>query len=393
MIIRIINDQFNVVGSGGQHRILSFAEALSKLPNIKIELMTPYFIVDYNYFKQHYQRYYIDREMLYAFKNKPKFFLDNTLRLIIKNLNASSPNFYIIGLPVPLLRGFISYSALLRHIPFILDFGDPWFSSSDPLIYRKLMNELLIHFVRQAPAITVPNNQFKAFLLSTYRRYEQVNENNISKLESKIHVLYPAALKIINTTYLRKRSFLEPFTIAHLGDLTGYRMLRLLIYTLKHLYPSIKKVRLLIIGGGRRAIAFKSYIHSHGMNDKVEIIITEPVNRWQVYDYLSYAHIGLSVHEGIYWKPINELKIVDYMAMGLPIISTHRTDILVHGYNSFIVKDEKSFITNIKALIQDYDLLLHMSLHAVTTIEKCCNLYICAKKILLNYVKDTNLEL
>jgi len=118
------------------------------------------------------------------------------------------------------------------------------------------------------------------------------------------------------------------------------------------------------------------------MNDKVEIIITEPVNRWQVYDYLSYAHIGLSIHEGIYWKPINELKIVDYMAMGLPIISTHKTDILVHGDNSFIVKDEKSFITSIKVLIQDYDLLLRMSLHAVATIEKCCSPYICVKKIL-----------
>ena len=393
MIIRIINDQFNAVGPGGQHRLLSFAEALSKLPNVKVELMTPYFIVDYNYFKQHYQKYYIDRERLYAFENRLKFFLDNTLRLIIKDLNASSPNFYIIGLPVPLLRGLVSYSALLKHIPFVLDFGDPWFSPSDPLTWRKLMDELLIHFIRLAPAITVPNNQFKAFLLSTYRRYVQSNKSIISRLESKIQVLYPAALKTIDITSLREKVFLEPFTIAHLGDLTGYRMLRLLIYALKRLYPSIKKVRLLIIGGGRRAIAFKSYIHSHSMNDKVEIVITEPTSRWQAYDYLSHAHIGLSVHEGIYWKPINELKIVDYMAMGLPIISTHKTDILVHGDNSFIVKDEKSFITSIKALIQDYDLLLRMSLHAVTTIEKCCSLYICVKKILSIMLKTLNIEL
>jgi len=200
-------------------------------------------------------------ERLYAFKNKPKFFLDNALRLIIKNLNASPSNFCIIGLPVPLLRGLVSYSALLRHIPFVLDFGDPWFSPSDPLIWRKLMDKLLIHFIRLAPAITIPNNQFKAFLLSTYGRCVQSDKSIISKLESKIHVLYPAALKIIDTTSLRKRIFLEPFTIVHLGDLTGYRMLRLLIYALKHLYPSIKKVRLLIIGGGRRALAFKSYIH------------------------------------------------------------------------------------------------------------------------------------
>jgi hypothetical protein len=371
-----------MIGSGGQHRVLSFADALSRLKNIKVELMTPYYVVDYNHFKQYYQKYYIDRKTLYAFKNKPKFFVDNTLRLVIKDLSVPPPDFYIIGLPVPLIRGFISYSALIKCVPYILDFGDPWFSLSDPLVWRKLMDKLLIDFINTAPSITVPNKHYKTFLLLTYKAYIRSYEDELSRLEPKIHIVYPAALNIASKDLCKQRFSLEPFTITHLGDLTGYKTFKFLIYLIKHLYPLIKKIRFLIIGGGEKAMNFKLYINKHSLSDKVDVIITKPVSRTQVYHYLSYAHIGLSTHEDSYWKPINELKIIDYMAMGLPIISTHKTDLLINNYNSFIINNEIDLVSKVEALLYDHVILRRACLNAVATIEECCSPSVVSKKLI-----------
>jgi len=372
MLVRILNDQFNLVGSGGQHRVLSIAEALMRL-GIDVELLSPYFKCDYNYFKNNYNYFYIDRRKLYDPRNRLKFFMDNTLILLYKEALSNLPDAYIIGLPSPLLRGFVSYLAWMRKIPYVLDFGDPWFSPSDPVPWRKLMDKLLINFVNLAPAVMVPNKWFKEFILLTFKWYAHLSDEKLAELENKIHIVYPASLNIADKSSIKKRLDKDPFTIVHLGDLHGITALKLLTHLVRQLHLRNKEVTIMVIGGGKYAMALKSYVGLHGFNDKISINVIEPVTRFDAYKYLMQGHIGLSFHEGMYWKPINELKIVDYLSAGLPVFSTHGTDILMNNYNSLIFNDSNTFINSVINIIDNKSILEEMSLNAIDTAEICCS--------------------
>jgi len=376
-----------MIGSGGQHRLLSFAEALVRL-GIDIELMSPYFRCNYNYFKSHYNDFYIDRHKLYDPRNRHKFFVDNTLMLLYKEMLSNPSDAYIIGLPSPLLRGFISYLTWMRKMPYVLDFGDPWFSPSDPVSWRKLMDKLLINFINLAPAVMVPNKLFKEFVLLTFKRHVHLSGEKLVELEKKIHIVYPASLNIVDKSSIRKRLDGDPFTIVHLGDLQGITTLKLLTHLIRQLHLRNKKVTIMVIGGGKYAMALKSYVNLHGLDDKISINIIEPVTRFNAYEYLMQGHIGLSFHEGMYWKPINELKIVDYLSAGLPVLSTHSTDILINNYNSFIFNDSYTFVNFIINIIDNRDILERISLNAVNIAETCCSLSNVGRKILsiLKYI-------
>jgi len=381
MLVKLINDQFNMIGSGGQHRLLSFAEALTRL-GIDVELVSPYFRSDYNYFKINYNRFYIDRHKLYDPRNRLKFFIDNTLVLFYKEMLSNPSGAYIIGLPSPLLRGFISYLASMRKVPYILDFGDPWFSPGDPVPWRKFMDKLLVNFINLAPAVMVPNKWFKEFVLFTFKLYTHLNYKKLVELERKIHIIYPASLNIADESIIRKRINIDPFTIIHLGDLPGITTLRLLVRLIRRLYLDNKKVVIMIIGGGKNAMALKSYVKLHGFDDKISIDITKPVTRFDVYKYLTEGHIGLSFHEGIYWKPINELKIVDYLSSGLPVFSTHGTDVIINNFNSIVTNNDYTFIDSIVNIIDNRYILEKMALNAVNTANVCCSFLNVGIKIL-----------
>jgi hypothetical protein len=382
MLIRIINEQFNMLGSGGQHRVLSFAEVLVRL-GIDVELVSPYFRCNYNYFKNNYNNFYIDRRKLYDSRNRLKFFIDNTLILLYKEILSNPPDAYIIGLPSPLLRGFISYLTWMKKIPYVLDFGDPWFSPSDPVSWRKLMDKLLINFVNLAPAIMVPNKWFKEFVKLTFKRYTYLSDERLVELENKIHIVYPASLNIADESSIRKRLDRDPFTIVHLGDLQGITALKLLTHLIRQLHLRNKKAAIMVIGGGKYAMALKSYVRSHGFDDKILVNIVKPVTRFNAYKYLMQGHIGLSFHEGMYWKPINELKIVDYLSAGLPVFSTHGTDILINNYNSLIFNDGNTFINSVINMIDSKDLLEKISLNAISTVKTCCSISTVGGKLLL----------
>lgn len=382
MLVRLINDQFNMIGSGGQHRLLSFAEALVRL-GIDIELMSPYFRCNYNYFKSHYNDFYIDKHKLYDPRNRLKFFMDNTLMLLYKEMLSNPSDAYIIGLPSPLLRGFISYLTWMRKMPYVLDFGDPWFSPSDPTPWRKLMDKLLINFINLAPSVMVPNKWFKEFVLLTFKRHVHLSGEKLVELENKIHIVYPASLNIADESDIRKRLDIDPFTIVHLGDLQSITALKLLTHLIRQLHLSNNKVAIMVIGGGKYAMALKSYVGLHGFDDKISINIIEPVTRFDAYKYLMQGHIGLSFHEGMYWKPINELKIVDYLSIGLPVFSTHGTDILMSNYNSLVFNDSNTFINSVINMIDNRSILEKISLNAISTIKTCCNLPTVGSKLLL----------
>ena len=380
MLVRLMNDQFNMIGSGGQHRLLSFAEALMRL-GIDVELMTPYFRSDYNYFKINYSNFYIDKYKLYDLRNRLKFFIDNTLVLFYREMLSNPSDAYIIGLPVPLLRGSISYLIRMRKVPYVLDFGDPWFSPNDPFSWRKLMDKLLINLVNLAPAIMAPNKWFKKFVILTFNRYSH-STKNYTELENKIYVVYPASLNIADESSIRQRLDRDPFTIVHLGDLPSINAVKLLTYLIRQLHLRNKEVRITVIGGERYANMLKKYADLHKLLDKISINIVEPVSRYDAYKYLVEGHVGLSFHEGVYWRPINELKTVDYLSAGLPVLSTHSTDILINGYNGFIFNDSYTLANFILDIIDNRDILKRMSLNAVSIAEIHCSLSNVGKKIL-----------
>ena len=368
MIIKIINDQMNLIGSGGQHRILSFAEALHRV-GVKVVLVTPYFKVDYDHFKNNFHKFYIDREYLYSNKNKMKFMFDNTIRLLLNELDDEPPDAYIIGLPVPLLRGLVRRVAIFRKIPYIVDFGDPWFSPGDPLLWRWLMDSYLVKLLKEAPAITVPNRWFRAHLKTMI--------SNMSILE-KIHIVYPAALYIINSSVVDERDY-SIMKFVHLGGVPP-TLVENIINMFKNIYYKRKiNIEFTIIGDQKSKDLLEQRVREKGLGSVVRLSYSPPVSRDKVYELIKHHHFGLSVHEGLYWKPINELKIIDYLASGLIVVSTLKTDLLIENINSIFSNDLSDVHEKIP---YDKEKLIEMSLNGLLTTRNCCHIYKVSKRII-----------
>ncbi len=120
---------------------------------------------------------------------------------------------------------------------------------------------------------------------------------------------------------------------------------------------------LFVIGGGLGAVELETQAQSLGVDDQVTI--TGPLPPDQASALLQTASIGLAPYprqHPFYFCP---LKIIDYLAAGLPVVATNQGDIeaMVHDAGLVVdADDEDAFVEAVRYLLDNPELGVEMGL-------------------------------
>ena len=145
--------------------------------------------------------------------------------------------------------------------------------------------------------------------------------NNYPSLKDKIHVVPNGVnAKFFNPDHVKKIKFDPYFTIGFIGSMKPWHGLLILVRSFQRLCYILPNIRLLIIGDGPEKENLLKELKERNLLEKTEIISNVP--RSEIPVLLSSMDVAIAPYpelENFYFSP---LKIYEYMAMGLPVVSS-----------------------------------------------------------------------
>ncbi|ABR73439.1 glycosyl transferase family 1 [Actinobacillus succinogenes] len=171
---------------------------------------------------------------------------------------------------------------------------------------------------------------------------------SFAKAKGRVHVIANgvnlerfASAALENQKRLRNLTALSEITIGFLGTLKPWHGLATLVDAWKILRRRNQHIRLLIVGDGPEYAYLYSDIKNAGLTDYVTF--TGTVQPEQVPYWLAQMDIAVAPYpqlDNFYFSP---LKIYEYMASGIPVITTrvgHLEKVVCHGQNGMLVEAE-----------------------------------------------------
>ena len=247
--------------------------------------------------------------------------INNVFPLLLKILKVvkNKPNSILhVAAPSPVTKPLTASEIGRRlKIPVVLDLHDPW--SSDPFSLNPILilqTQIMRHVINNADFIIVP---YKALL-------KLVRSINRSKPVAIIPNAVDSNLfrPIARNTFLAKKLGLneDAVVVAFSGHVTKFKGLNTLVHSAQIIVQKYKNVRFLVIGDGpfmREIVAFTERL---GLSNVFRFVGFVPQEL--VIEYLSLADICVAPYEPMaFFKvslPETPLKVVEYMAMGKPVI-------------------------------------------------------------------------
>jgi len=272
----------------------------------KVFLITPYFRTLYNNVVMSPNEYYVDRELLYnTIHGKLSYYIGNSFILPIF---AQTPFPSIIVLPSPIFKANVAIIKKLHKAPVLVDFGDIYFSRNDPLWYIRFSTKYLAAILtKYADYVVLPTKK----MLTLFRKmFPQLSK----KL---IHI--PSSIDTEIFTPLKKTP--HP-TIAFIGSLSYGRGAELLPAIIRKVIKYYDETQFTIAGSGSLKGFLEKQIKAMQLERHVNLVGN--VNFLDIPKIFGDHWIGLSLYprETIY--PVDVLKALAYMSLGMPIVSfTH----------------------------------------------------------------------
>ena len=152
----------------------------------------------------------------------------------------------------------------------------------------------------------------------------------------------------------------HPFTLVYTGTVSSRYGLDLAIRGVKYLERSIPSIRLLIVGDGPDRARLKALAQEAGVGDRV--VFRDPLPLEEVPALLSECQVGLSTHpDGSFWNLYFSTKVVEYMNVGLSVVSS-RTRGIVHYFDDSAIfycqpGDLEDFCRQVKLVYDRPDLV------------------------------------
>jgi glycosyltransferase involved in cell wall biosynthesis len=368
MKICVVNDHFSS-GPGGQHRIQNLALGLSKLGH-DVLYVSPYGISD-NLSDLNIPNApsYRPSVLRYLY---PYF---NDFLGIFRRLNKldKKPDLLLIELPNTMSKSLNAIYGKNKKIPVALDFGGLWTSpfdkggiyrNSSPRTFRLIRpivqfyeSLLALSSARLTSVITVPTFGMKILL-----------EKFLGK---KVHILHHP----INTDLFNPKNI-------NFSNSLGI------------LPSTLKNKRVVILGvkdDPQFIVPVKEILFNYGINDVMFILMgnlpklklastreglnkfmffTGPVPNRELPKYISVSKIAVALSNPevahLNYFPDNISKIVEYLAMGKPVITNTfgASDYIQNGENGFVCSSINVVIKRIVKLLDEEDLLDRMSQNA-----------------------------
>jgi glycosyltransferase involved in cell wall biosynthesis len=382
MRIAIVNDHFSS-GPGGQHRIQNIAKGFSKLGH-EVLYLSPYkvsnSISDFDFLNEGACNLSGPNKYVYPYFND-FFGVFKKLVKLEKKLDL-----LVISLPNTMSKSLNAFYGLSKNVPTTFDFGGLWTSIFDQgKIYGQASFQLkLIRPVSQLcedslallsswlpNMVTVPTTGMKKLLEQFFGR--------------RVHVVFQP----VDTSVA-----FNPFLVDHAISLTRcpekYRHSRLVAIGVKgdewfvpFLETLVGRCKgnntvFMVIGRFPRAEALVS---KRELGDKV--FFTGNVPYHMLPYYLANARCAMVLTHpnltSIWYAPHNIAKIVDYMAMGKPVVTDalSASDYIENGVTGFLVRTKEGLINETVSLLENDALLNKVSLAArEVAVEKFDNVKI-----------------
>ncbi|MDW3194404.1 MAG: glycosyltransferase family 4 protein [Cytophagales bacterium] len=184
----------------------------------------------------------------------------------------------------------------------------------------------------------------------------------------------------------------DHFTLLYVGD-TGYRRgLKTVIEALDLLVPSIKNLKVVIVGDSTYDDTWKQLVAESGHEAHVDL------KGWQSFElfqsYILAADIGICpIHRNIHHDTTFANKLFQYMAFGKPIVVSDCPSQanLVRKFNTGLVhkaQDSKGFAAQVLKLYQDKALYEQLSENASQATKNELNWKVLSKQIVKAYEAD-----
>lgn len=303
MNICIVNDRFALRGpGGGQYRVLGIARQLREM-GFKVTLCCPWF----------------STSSLYNFPDSPlpKSWIHNqytnTIQLLQRVRKSGDYDAFLVELPCPVSKGAIAlYERLKRKMVFV-DFGDVWFSDETREIHRIVSTQFIKGICRRVDRITAATKALQRGLMELTGK-------------SVLYVPCGVNLKLFNPKSVTKLSIPEvedKLVILYQGTISTF--------TGCHYLPQLAKrviargevdVVFLVVGGGPLLGWLMEKVERDGLSK--HFYFTGNVPHELVPSYIALADLCIAlfpprrdVNLGVF-----PIKVVEYMAMGKPVIST-----------------------------------------------------------------------
>lgn len=171
------------------------------------------------------------------------------------------------------------------------------------------------------------------------------------------------------------------FVIMFVGRLGHEKSVDLLIDGQKDLVKNYKHCKLVIIGDGPDALAFKKLVVKYKLDDNV--IFTGKVPWEDVSKYYQLAHVFATASK----TETQGLTVIEAMAASTAVVCADDEsfrDVIVDGLNGFLFKNKRQYVKSIETLIKDPVLLEKMGNQGRILSETHSSKYF-AEKVLVVY--------
>ncbi|MEM1510348.1 MAG: glycosyltransferase family 4 protein [Nitrososphaerota archaeon] len=355
MIVEIYADQFNVVGGGGQHRALMVARGLHMLGH-KVMLITPHFKVSYEELIRSQQKYYVDIKSRSAGFKRFRYLIDNSLLILA---HAHTPNTAIVVMPCPIFRANV---LLVKRAPLILDFGDVWFSEKDTFFYKYFSMVYLSYFFKFAHRVIMPTSRMTEYA----RRLFPHVKSRILHIPSSI-----------DTDAIKPSRKSSSPVIAYIGTLNPGRGVEILPKIIEMSINRVGDILFKIVGSGPLLEWLKRETGRRGSSKYVNYL--GDVSFYDLPFIVGDAWLGLSLYPRATLYPVDILKALAYMSMGMPLVtSTYIEEALEASLQ--VPFDPRAFVEAIYNLVVNDSIREQMSYRAREICVKRYDVKLIARK-------------
>ncbi|HXV66519.1 MAG TPA: glycosyltransferase family 4 protein [Nitrosopumilaceae archaeon] len=251
----------------------------------------------------------------------------------------------------------ISCAKSLR-IPSIIKIDDAIYEKSSGLktIQRKIEKIISTRSLRNASRVLVSNEPTKEIMKSYY----SVEEEKISIVPNGVDLSFFRPAKK------------DPKKLVFSGVMYHHRGLDILLESAPAVIKQVPDVRLVLLGDGPEMNELQNIVKKNNLESNIEI--KGWVERQSIPTYLSDASIGIGpLKRTTVTENALPIKVLEYMASGLPIIAKTGTlpnDVLINNENGYFVENSSDLSKNIIKLLQNPELAEKMGKISFDMVQK-----------------------
>ena len=253
--------------------------------------------------------------------------INNLIPLYIKTwkIVRNDPNIILhIAAPTPVTKP-LSVSELGRRLkkPMVIDLHDPW--SADPFSHNLLLllqTQIMRHAINSADHILVAHT-------ALFKLARSINKNKPIDLvpncvDTELFKPKPRNKTIAESIGINE----DDFVVAFSGHIMDDKGLDVLVRAAQIVHQKHKNVKFLIVGDGPAKKQVESLVDRLNLRGIFRFIGYVPQEA--VVEYLSLADLCVAPYKPVAWfkvsLPETPLKVVEYMALGKPVIMSRISD-------------------------------------------------------------------